>query len=83
MSRHRNVRNLDVEDVLARDQYDEEDEAPELTAEEETLLDEGTEHIRAMLPADSGVSNQEIRETLYYYYYDQEESLNYLLGKAK
>ncbi|KAI9244416.1 hypothetical protein BY458DRAFT_107661 [Sporodiniella umbellata] len=87
MSRHRAVRNLDVNDILEEDDYNSDydenqlDES-ELTNEELDLLDEGLEYIEGVIGLSSGLSSQQIKESLWYYYLDKEETLAWALDEV-
>ncbi|KAI9742998.1 MAG: Hsp70 suppressor, GTPase facilitates ribosomal subunit dissociation [Claussenomyces sp. TS43310] len=83
MSRHKIVRNLDLDDELdeydGADAYDEEgDEA--LSEEDQEQMRLGTIAVREVLGPDVlDITDQEIREALWHYYYDVEKSTGYLL----
>ncbi|KAF9970706.1 hypothetical protein BGZ73_006548 [Actinomortierella ambigua] len=81
MSRHRNVRNMDLDDVMD-DGYDEEDyiEEPAMTEEEHAQMAEATEDVLEML-GNSKVSIKEIHDALWYYYFDVDQAVSYLVGK--
>ncbi|KAG2185185.1 hypothetical protein INT44_001975, partial [Umbelopsis vinacea] len=86
MSRHRNVRNLDIDDVLAEDDYSDEEEydqaegggmdLSEMSDEDRAAMDEGVAHIYSVIGDDTSISLQTIQETLWYYYFDKEESIS-------
>ncbi|CAO3693728.1 unnamed protein product [Umbelopsis ramanniana] len=89
MSRHRNVRNLDIDNVLAEDDYSDEEvydqaeggeiDLSEMSEEDRAAMDEGVAHIYSVIGDDTSVSLQTIQETLWYYYFDKEESVNFIL----
>ncbi|KAF9927049.1 HBS1-like protein [Mortierella alpina] len=81
MSRHRNVRNLDLDDVLD-DGYDEEDYAEEqaMTSEEQAQMADATEEVQAMLGG-AKVTVKEIQDALWYYYFDVNEAAVYLIDE--
>ncbi|KAG0044246.1 HBS1-like protein [Gryganskiella cystojenkinii] len=84
MSRHRNVRNLDIDDVLD-DGYDENDYAEEqtMTTEEQAQMTDATEEVKTMLGG-AKVSIKEIQDALWYYYFDVDQAAVYLIdGLAK
>jgi len=107
MSRHKLVKNLDLDDEL--DDFDgddfEEAEAegmsplphlptihlPDLTPpsefseEDKQLLQAGSVAVRAELPPDitSQISDKQITDALWHYYYDVEKSVSYLVGTVK
>ncbi|KAG1138419.1 hypothetical protein G6F37_010530 [Rhizopus arrhizus] len=92
MSRHRAVRNLDVDGILEEDYYQSESEEndfdeSELTNEDLDLLDEGLEYIESVIGEDNGIlSSRQIKEALWYYYLNKEETLEWALdeiSKAK
>ncbi|KAI0347452.1 hypothetical protein BDW22DRAFT_525378 [Trametopsis cervina] len=80
MSRHRIVRNMNIEEELNDEAFSDGGE-DDLTQEDYDRLVQGLEQIRAAVgPAEqSGMSDQQIKETLHYYYFDVNESLNWLL----
>lgn len=45
-------------------------------------LRRGTDEVRNILGADAPVTDKDIEESLYYYYYDVEKTVNYLLSKT-
>lgn len=78
MSRHR-VKNVgyDDDDYYSDDGYDSPD------PEEQALLQRSTAEVLQQLSAglpSMTVTKEEAQETLYYYYYDVEKSVNYLKG---
>jgi elongation factor 1 alpha-like protein len=82
MSRHRIVRNLDVDRVF-EDYEDEEDdleeEGDQLTDEDRIAMANGTQEVKAALGADaSKVTVQQIQDALWHYFYDVEKSVTYL-----
>ncbi|KAF9958967.1 HBS1-like protein [Mortierella alpina] len=81
MSRHRNVRNLDLDDVLD-DGYDEEDYAEEqaMTSEEQAQMAEATGEVQAMLGG-AKVTVKEIQDALWYYYFDVDQAAVYLIDE--
>ncbi|KAG0223816.1 Hsp70 suppressor, GTPase facilitates ribosomal subunit dissociation [Actinomortierella wolfii] len=81
MSRHRNVRNMDLDDVLD-DGYDEEDymEEPAMTEEEQAQMAEATEDVLEML-GNTRVSIKDIQDALWYYYFDVDQAVSYLAAK--
>ncbi|KAG0277407.1 HBS1-like protein [Linnemannia exigua] len=81
MSRHRNVRNLDLDDVLD-DGYDDEDYAEEqaMTTEEQAQMADATEDVKAML-GNAKVTIKEIQDALWYYYFDVDQAAVYLLDE--
>ncbi|KAG1502354.1 hypothetical protein G6F47_001239 [Rhizopus delemar] len=91
MSRHRAVRNLDVDGILEEDYYQSESEndfdESELTNEDLDLLDEGLEYIESVIGENNGIlSSRQIKEALWYYYLNKEETLEWALdeiSKAK
>ncbi|KAI9306658.1 hypothetical protein BJ944DRAFT_159486 [Cunninghamella echinulata] len=88
MSRHRAVRNIDLDDVLDEEQYDDEydenqlDES-QLTNEDIMALDEGLEYIYSIIGDHTPLTDVEIKEALWYYYFDKEETLNWALEKIE
>ncbi|GJE84936.1 hypothetical protein PsYK624_010120 [Phanerochaete sordida] len=80
MSRHRDVRNMNIEDELDDDAISDGGEA-DLPPEEYEQLMNGLDEIRATLGSAeaSGFTDDFIKETLYHYYYDVDQAVDYLL----
>ncbi|PWA00234.1 hypothetical protein BB558_003734 [Smittium angustum] len=75
MSRHRAVRNLDYEQELySEEEYDQE----EKSEEDLEKLASGLKAIKQILGKDPKISDKEITDTLWYYYFDQEKTVSYL-----
>ncbi|KAF8923466.1 hypothetical protein EDD21DRAFT_227730, partial [Dissophora ornata] len=81
MSRHRMVRNLDLDDVLD-DGYDEEDyiEEQPMTEDQQAQMAEATEEVKAMLGG-AKVTIKEIQDALWYYYFDVNKAAVYLIDE--
>ncbi|CAA21259.2 Dom34-Hbs1 translation release factor complex GTPase subunit Hbs1 [Schizosaccharomyces pombe] len=77
MSRHRDVKNLDLDDY----ELDEEPGEEELTEEQEEEFRSAVATVRETLLG-VPISEKEIADTVWYYYFDVEKSVNYLLQKA-
>ncbi|RAL62594.1 hypothetical protein DID88_004441 [Monilinia fructigena] len=96
MSRHKNFKNVDLDewDPYEREDdydYDEEGtgaaeadtEAPEdeLSEEDREQMRQGTIKVREILPASSSnITEKQIQDALWHYYYDVEKSVTYLLN---
>ncbi|KAL4241371.1 hypothetical protein ABKN59_000306 [Abortiporus biennis] len=80
MSRHRDVRNMDIYAEMHDDEadYDEEDDLPE--QEREQLYD-ALEQVKEALGSEeqSGLSDDLIKDTLYHYYFNVQDSIHWLL----
>ncbi|KAF9114640.1 HBS1-like protein [Mortierella sp. AM989] len=81
MSRHRDVRNLDLNDVMD-DGYDEEDYAEEqpMTEEEQAQMADATDEVKRMLGG-AKISTKEIQDALWYYYFDVNQAAVYLIDE--
>ncbi|KAJ2849140.1 hypothetical protein IWW36_002855 [Coemansia brasiliensis] len=79
MSRHRAVKNLNIEEELD-DGADEDlyDELNDMSEEDILRMNSGVQSIKAALGADSGISDAKIKETLWYYYFDESASIAWL-----
>ncbi|KFY38386.1 hypothetical protein V494_04378 [Pseudogymnoascus sp. VKM F-4513 (FW-928)] len=83
MSRHKIVKNMDLDDEM--DDYDggedyADDGAEELTEEDKESMRVGTIAVREALGEDvPGITDKDIQEALWHYFYDVEKSVNYLL----
>ncbi|EPY53838.1 elongation factor 1 alpha like protein [Schizosaccharomyces cryophilus OY26] len=74
MSRHRNIKNLD----LAEYDYEDEPAQEELTDEQEEQFREAIAAVQETLDG-LPVTTKEIADTVWYYFFDVEKSINYLL----
>lgn len=52
----------------------------EMTEDDRAAMDDGVAHVYSVIGDDTSVSLQTIQETLWYYYFDKEETVNFLLG---
>lgn len=83
MSRHR-MKAIALDEDELDDGYDEyEEEEDQLSAEDKEQLRVGTVAVRTALEPDVVLSDAEIQEALWHYYYDIDKSVNYLRGKAQ
>ncbi|CEP16060.1 hypothetical protein [Parasitella parasitica] len=86
MSRHRAVRNLNIDDILDEDDYEEFDQdqidETEMSNEDLDKLDDGLAHVYSVIGDDTILTAREIKEALWYYYFDREEAVNWALGNA-
>src|SRR5689334_22287589 len=82
MSRHQAVRNLDYEAELDDFDADGTEDGDQLTPEEREALPRGTEDVKALLGSEANkISNAQIHESLWYYYYDVDKTAAYLQKK--
>ncbi|KAF8138145.1 hypothetical protein EV363DRAFT_1427096 [Boletus edulis] len=79
MSRHRLVRNIDIHAELDDAAFD--DDGDDLTEEQHAQMESALEHIRAIVgdEATSGLDDAIIRDTLWEFYFDIEQSVPRLL----
>ncbi|OBT56586.1 hypothetical protein VE04_03288 [Pseudogymnoascus sp. 24MN13] len=83
MSRHKIVKNMDLDDEM--DDYDggedyADDGSEELSEEDKESMRVGTISVREALGDDvPGITDKDIQEALWHYFYDVEKSVNYLL----
>ncbi|KAG0171990.1 hypothetical protein DFQ30_011427 [Apophysomyces sp. BC1015] len=54
----------------------------ELTAEDLEALEDGLSYVRGVIEDSGFISDVEIKEALWFYYFDREETVNYLLEKV-
>ncbi|KAG9104096.1 Hsp70 suppressor, GTPase facilitates ribosomal subunit dissociation [Ceratobasidium sp. 370] len=84
MSRHRDVRNLNIHDELAHDDlsdnYDEEDE---MTADQKDQMTTGLVQVRSVLgdEGESGIKDKQIKDALWDSYFDVEGTISWLLDQ--
>lgn len=77
MSRHR----VDYDDELDYDEYEEEEEE-ELSPEDKAQMKQGTADVRAALSMEaSKVTDAQIQEALWHYFYDVDKTVAYLITK--
>jgi elongation factor 1 alpha-like protein len=77
MSRHRFVKTLDIDDEL--DEFEGDDDyEEEYDPNEDPQMKEALAQARIVLGSE--FPDKEIQDSLYYYYYDVEKTVNYLLG---
>ncbi|ORX92697.1 hypothetical protein K493DRAFT_285504 [Basidiobolus meristosporus CBS 931.73] len=83
MSRHRNVRNLDVNAVLEEDDYDSYDDYEEYDNEvDQEELDNAVDQVREILGDDS-IARKDIEESLWHYYLDVDKTVAWFLDSAE
>ncbi|KIJ70437.1 hypothetical protein HYDPIDRAFT_172255 [Hydnomerulius pinastri MD-312] len=78
MSRHRLVRNMNLHDELDDDALS--DGGDDMTEEQHAQMESGLEHIRAVMgdEAASGLDDEIIKDTLWQFYFDIEQSIGWL-----
>ncbi|KAJ1852865.1 hypothetical protein LPJ76_005171 [Coemansia sp. RSA 638] len=79
MSRHRAVKKLDFEEEF----YDEADESlfdemNDMSEEDTVKMFAGIESVKKAIGPGTGISDQEIKESLWYYYFDEEATIAWL-----
>ncbi|KAJ2158326.1 hypothetical protein GGF46_003853 [Coemansia sp. RSA 552] len=79
MSRHRAVKKIDI----AEEFYDDEggdiyDEMQDMSEEDTLKLLEGVESVKKAIGTDSGIPDSEIKETLWYYFFDEAAAVAWL-----
>ncbi|KAI4124684.1 MAG: hypothetical protein LQ338_004684 [Usnochroma carphineum] len=77
MSRHKLVKTLDFDEEL--DVYDGADFDDDYDVADESRLREGVFEVRAVLGPSVVVSDKDIEDSLWHYYYDTDKTVNYLL----
>ncbi|CAG8603180.1 5788_t:CDS:2 [Scutellospora calospora] len=86
MSRHRNIRNIKVEDIFEEEYGFEEsgeygDENFEMTLKHKAQMEEGKIKVKSVIGQLEGITDKDIEDTLWYYYFDTEKTINWLLDK--
>ncbi|KAJ0168273.1 HBS1-like protein [Colletotrichum tanaceti] len=85
MSRHQAVRNLDYDEALDEyegEDFDDENEADQLSPEDRDAMNVGTATVQSALGPDADkVTAQQIQDALWYYYYDIDKTVSYLQKK--
>ncbi|EGO01587.1 hypothetical protein SERLA73DRAFT_176964 [Serpula lacrymans var. lacrymans S7.3] len=84
MSRHRLVRNLDLNDELDDDALSDGGE-DEMTVEQQAQMAEGLDHVRAVMGAEdvSGLDDETIRGALWELYFDVQKTIDWLLEEQE
>ncbi|KAL9601840.1 MAG: hypothetical protein Q9179_002731 [Wetmoreana sp. 5 TL-2023] len=77
MSRPKLVKTMNLNREL--DDYDGADYDDDFDASDEPLLQQGVQKVRAVLGPSVDVSNEDIEDSLWHYYYDVDKTVNYLL----
>jgi elongation factor 1 alpha-like protein len=78
----RRVKALEYdEDDVYEDEY--EDEQDELTEDDKIQLQEGTAKVKSLLSDSIAVTDKEIQDALWHYYYDIDKSVTYLKNSKK
>ncbi|KAJ1657593.1 hypothetical protein IWQ61_003025, partial [Dispira simplex] len=75
MSRHRHIRNIDLEDVDYEEDYPDESPEDEMTDEDYAQLQSGLRAVRDVVGDDAPVTDKEIRDMLWETYYDTEQTI--------
>lgn len=80
MSRHRFIRNININDELEVDALSDGGDDELDQAAYDSMMD-GLERIREAIGPEqgSGISDREIKDTLYYYEFDVQQSIDWLL----
>lgn len=79
---HQRVKALDYDDDLdSDDDYFEEGEGDELSADDKENMRQGTIEVKAALDDSISISDKEIEEALWHYFYDITKSVTYLKNK--
>ncbi|MCJ1478359.1 Hsp70 suppressor, GTPase facilitates ribosomal subunit dissociation [Lambiella insularis] len=88
MSRHKLVKNMNLDDELddfdGGGTYDEDKDGAgeeELSPEDKAQLQEGTAQVRSILGPEVAVTDKDIQDSLWHYYYDIEKTVTYLLNQ--
>ncbi|RPD66692.1 hypothetical protein L226DRAFT_115691 [Lentinus tigrinus ALCF2SS1-7] len=81
MSRHRFVRNIDINEEMEDDVISDGGEYEDLSQEDYDQMISGLEQIRRMLGDEnhSRLTDADIKQALYHYYFDIEQATNWLL----
>ncbi|KAI0722178.1 hypothetical protein C8T65DRAFT_134547 [Cerioporus squamosus] len=85
MSRHRFVRNIDINEELEEDAISDGGEYEDLDQEDYDQMINGLEQIRRMLGDEdhSRLTDADIKDALYHYYLDVDKATNWLLGRSR
>ncbi|KAI5852856.1 P-loop containing nucleoside triphosphate hydrolase protein [Morchella snyderi] len=81
MSRHKNIRNLDLdEELYDYDGEDHDDGSGGMSESDRYQLNVGLQKVREVL-GNEVATDKEIRESLWYYFFDVEKTVNYILNQ--
>ncbi|KAJ3797507.1 hypothetical protein GGU11DRAFT_745172 [Lentinula aff. detonsa] len=85
MSRHRYVKNLNIEDELDDDALSDGVDEEEMTTEQQLQMNDVLEEIRNVIGEEeiSGLPDSEIKETIWYYNFDISESIQWCLDQQE
>ncbi|MCJ1282445.1 Hsp70 suppressor, GTPase facilitates ribosomal subunit dissociation [Xylographa opegraphella] len=87
MSRHKLVKNMNLDDELDDFDggydydYEEGGGGDELSAEDKVQMQEGTAQVRSIVGPEVAISDKDIQDSLWHYYYDVEKTVTYLLNQ--
>ena len=77
--RVKNMYSEDYDDDFAdEDEFD--DGGEEMSEEDKQQMERATKKVRDVLGSDVMVSDKDIQDSLWYYFYDVEKTVNYILG---
>ncbi|PVU87273.1 hypothetical protein BB561_006402 [Smittium simulii] len=81
MSRHRAIRNLNLEEELYSDEENE--DYSEKSEQDILKLEQCLKNIKAKLGNQQKIPDKEIKDTLWYYYFDEKKTISYLAKEYK
>ncbi|KAK3956759.1 P-loop containing nucleoside triphosphate hydrolase protein [Pseudoneurospora amorphoporcata] len=82
MARHQAIRNLDYEAELEDEYGPFSDEEEELSPEDQVRMTEGTAQVLEALGVEAHkVTKEQIEDSLYYYFFDVDKTITYLISK--
>ncbi|CAG8609156.1 17331_t:CDS:10, partial [Cetraspora pellucida] len=87
MSRHRNIRKLKVEEIFEEEYgYDENEDYGtgnfEMTLKQKTQMEEGKIKVKSVIGQVEGITDKDIEDALWHYYFDTEQTINWLLDQV-
>ncbi|KAF8528930.1 P-loop containing nucleoside triphosphate hydrolase protein [Hysterangium stoloniferum] len=84
MSRHRFIKNINIDDELEDDALSDGGEA-DLSPEQQVQLDTAVAQVRSIFGSEdtSGISNAQIRDAAWEFYFDVEQTVDWLLAAKK
>ncbi|KAF2670177.1 hypothetical protein BT63DRAFT_424128 [Microthyrium microscopicum] len=82
-ARAKNVAYDDLDDTFDDEEYYSEDQEEELSPEDEAQMHEGTLKVKAALGSDFPVTDREIRDALWNFFYDIDQSVAHLKSLRK
>ncbi|KLO07492.1 hypothetical protein SCHPADRAFT_881671 [Schizopora paradoxa] len=85
MSRHRNIRNMNIEEELDVDTVSDTEDYEAMTADQQAMLEEAAERVREVIGEESvsGIPDSFMNDVIWNNYFDVDQSISYLLEERE